>query len=274
MGRHPAQTVFITGASSGIGRKIAERLVQEGFDVWGSARSLSRLPKLDGFHPVELDLCDAASIEQAVRQVEAESGGIDVLINNAGNGIFGPVVKFSQAELDSQFQTLVSGPLAVTQILLPRMEERGHGQVINVSSIGAQFPIPFMGPYSACKAALSMLTDALSVECAGRGIRFVDLRPGDIRTSFNQAVVKVKAEPDQDWQHRCDAAWKVLEHELEQGPTADVVADKAVMLIRSQASGRHTVGNLFQTRIAPLAERLLTRKTVLKALAGYYRLGR
>lgn len=271
---HPPQTVFITGASSGIGRMVAEQLVREGFDVWGSARSISRLPELAGFHPVELDLCDAACIERAVRQVEEESGGIDVLINNAGNGIFGPVVKFSQMELDSQFQTLVSGPLAVTRLLLARMEESGQGQVINVSSIGAQFPIPFMGPYSAFKAALSMLTDALSVECAGRGVQFVDLRPGDIQTPFNLAAAKVEAELGDDWQQRCDDAWEVLEKELEQGPTAEVVADKIVALIRSQVSGRHTVGNFFQTRIAPLGERLLPRKIILKALAAYYKLGR
>ncbi|MEM6883987.1 MAG: SDR family NAD(P)-dependent oxidoreductase [Verrucomicrobiota bacterium] len=272
MESHPPQTVFITGASSGIGRMVAERLVQEGFDVWGSARSISRLPEWDGFHAVELDLCDPASIEHAVIQVEEESGGIDVLINNAGNGIFGPVVKFSQAELDSQFQTLVSGPLTVSQILLPRMQERGQGQVINVSSIGAQFPIPFMGPYSAFKATLSMLTDALSVECAGRGIQFVDLRPGDIRTPFNQAAAKVEAELGEDWQQRCDDAWEVIEKELEQGPTADVVAEKMIALIRSQSSGRHTVGNFFQTCMAPLGERLLPRKIILKALASYYKL--
>jgi len=273
MSIHSAQTVFITGASSGIGRMVAERLVREGFDVWGSARAISRLPELDGFHPVELDLCDVTSIERALQQVEQESSGIDVLINNAGNGIFGPVVKFSKPELDSQFQTLVSGPLAVVQSILPRMEERGQGQVINVSSIGAQFPIPFMGPYSAFKAALSMLTDALSVECRGRGIRFVDLRPGDIKTPFNQAAAKVEVELGEDWQARADQAWKILEKELEQGPTAEVVADKMIALIRSQASGRHTVGNLFQTKVAPLGERLLPRKIILKALAAYYKMG-
>jgi NAD(P)-dependent dehydrogenase (short-subunit alcohol dehydrogenase family) len=268
-----ARTVLITGASSGIGRTVAEQLVRQGFQVWGSARSLSRLPELDGFHSVVLDLCDQASIEQAVKQVEAESGGIDVLINNAGNGIFGPVVKFSRQELDSQFQTLVSGPLSVIQEILPQMEKRGSCQIINVTSIGAQFPIPFMGPYSALKAALSMLTDALSVECAGRGIRFVDLRPGDIKTSFNQAATKVNAALGEEWQKHSDHAWEILEKELEQGPEAQVVADKIIHLIRAQASGRHTVGNFFQTKLAPLAERLLPRKWMLKALAMYYKLG-
>jgi len=273
MPKHSPQTVFITGASSGIGLAIAERLVKEGYDVWGSARSIERLPQIKGFHPVSLDLCDAESIQKAVQQVERESNGIDILINNAGNGIFGPVVKFSREELHLQFQTLVSGPLAIIQKILPRMDERGYGQVINVTSIGAQFPIPFMGPYSAMKANLSMLTDAMSVECHGRDIRFVDLRPGDIKTSFNQAAVKVKADLKGDWRQRCDSAWNVLEKELEQGPEANVVADKIIHLIRAQASGRHTVGNFFQTQIAPLAERLLPRKLMLKALAMYYRLG-
>lgn len=272
MESNPPQTVFVTGASSGIGRVVAERLVLEGFDVWGSARALSRLPEMQGFHPVVLDLCDADSITHAVTTVEKESGGIDVLINNAGNGIFGPVVKFSGEELGMQFKTLVAGPLAVTQAMLAHMEEKGQGQVINVSSIGAQFPIPFMGPYSAMKSALSMLTDALSVECRSSGIRFVDLRPGDIRTPFNQAATCVKAELGDDWKHRADQAWQILEKELEQGPGAEVVAEKIVRLIRAQASGRHTVGNFFQTKIAPLAERLLPRVWVLKALAAYYKL--
>lgn len=266
------RNILLTGASSGIGKAVATRLCSAGYQVWGTARDASRVPTMDGLHAVSLDLCDPASLERAVDQVESASGGIDILINNAGNGIFGPAALFEGDQLEQQFRTLVGGPFRLTSYCLPKMQSRGGGIVLNVTSIGAQFPIPFLGPYSACKAAMSMLTDSLAVECRGRGVAFIDLRPGDIRTDFNQAIGKVNIPRDSDWQGPASYGWGILEKEIQAGPPPEVVADRILGLIQKGKSGRYTVGNFFQARLAPVLERILPRSWILWGLAKYYRL--
>jgi len=269
----PAESkkILLTGASSGIGKAVATALCQAGYQVWGTARDASRVPEIEGLHPVALDLCDPESLQRAIDQAERESGGIDILINNAGNGIFGPAALFEGNQLEQQFRTLVSGPFQLATAFLPRMQARGGGIILNVTSVGAQFPIPFLGPYNACKAALSMLTDSLAIECRGRGVAFIDLRPGDIRTDFNNAINKVPIPENSDWQAPAASGWDILEKEMQQGPPPEIVANRVLALIRKGKPGRYTVGNFFQARLAPLLERLLPRSLILWGLAKYYR---
>lgn len=266
------KNILLTGASSGIGKAVATRLCAAGYQVWGSARDASRVPQMVGLHPVALDLCDPASLEGAVEQVENESGGIGILINNAGNGIFGPAALFDGDQLEQQFRTLVSGPFQLATAFLPKMQARGGGMILNVTSVGAQFPIPFLGPYSACKAALSMLTDSLAVECRGRGVAFIDLRPGDIRTDFNNAINKIPIPEGSDWHRTADYGWEILEKEIQAGPPPEVVAERVLGLIRKAKPGRYTVGNFFQARLAPLLDRFLPRSLILWGLAKYYKI--
>lgn len=264
------RNVLLTGASSGIGQAVASELIAQGMEVWGTARDTARLNPCPHFHPLPLDLARPESIQRAFAQAEAESGGIDVLINNAGNALVGPVASFSDAELTQQFQVLVAGPLALTRLAIAAMKPRGAGMIIQISSIGAQFPIPYMGPYSACKAALSMMTDSLIVECGALGIRFVDLRPGDIRTGFNAAVGRTAEPLSVEDQSALDHGWEILEREMAAAPGPEVVAVKIAEIIQKSLSGRYCVGGFFQTRVAPLAERLLPRSWILAALRRYY----
>jgi len=244
---------------------------RNGHRIWGTAREASRVPQADGIHPLSMDLNDPASITSAVEQARKESGGIDVLVNNAGNGIFGPILGFEPDELARQLQTLVVGPMEVIRQNMPDLRKR-KGQVINISSIGAQFPIPYLGPYSAGKAALSLLTDGLIVECNQFGIAFADLRPGDIRTDFNRGMKRLHLEPD-TWDSKAlERGWHALEREIAAGPPPERVARKIQQLIDKRATGRHTVGTWFQTCLAPLAERMLPRPLILSVLQKLYRL--
>src|SRR6184192_2251605 len=182
--------VFLTGASSGIGRAIAHALLARGDEVWGTSRSLERLPDMLQFHPVCLDLGDPRSIEEAFNAALAQAGHFDVLINNAGSGHFGPAENLSEKEIASQFQILVFGHMQLLQLALRAMQARGEGLIINVTSLAGRLPVPFMAAYNAAKAAMASFTMSIQLELPDARVRIVDLQPGDIRTDFNDAVIK------------------------------------------------------------------------------------
>ena len=179
------QRIFITGASSGIGLLTARALCAQGHEVWGTSRTLGKLPGMERFHPVVLDLNEQSSIEAGFRQALLEAGHFDVLINNAGAGVFGPLEGFSNREFTAQLQTLLVGPLQLIRLALPAMRARRAGLIVNVSSLAGELPLPFMSPYSLSKAALSAMSEGLNLELAHTGVRLVDVRPSDFATEFH-----------------------------------------------------------------------------------------
>jgi len=266
-----SKTILLTGASSGIGKATARLCAQKGHQIWATARDASRVPDIDRIHPLSMDLDDPSSITSAIEQARKESSGIDVLINNAGNGIFGPILGFQPDDPARQLNTLVIVPLEVIRQTMPELRKR-RGQVITISSMGAQFPIPYLGPYSAGKAALSLLTEGLSVECNGSGVAFADLRPGDIRTDFNKGMQRLQLSPDIWNPGDLERGWQALEREIAAGPPPQCVARKICRMIETRATGRHTVGNWFQACLAPTVDRLLPRSLILTVLQKIYRL--
>src|SRR5579884_98318 len=185
------QNVFLTGASSGIGLETARLLAERGFSVWGTSRERKRLPSLQNFHPVVMDLTDIESIRENFSAALKVAGHFDLLINNSGAGWFGPLEIQSDEILREQFQLMVHGPLELIRLALPQMRERNKALIINVTSLAARFPIPYLGPYSATKAALSSLGETLRHELAHTGVRITDLQPGDIHTNFHAATKRI-----------------------------------------------------------------------------------
>ena len=149
--------IFLTGASSGIGLAIAQRLCAEGHEVWGTSRDRQRIPSLPGLHAVALDLADTSLVRQSFQAALAEAEHFDVVINNAGSGHFDPVASISSEVISQQFQILVFAQIALCQLALAAMQSRGSGLIINVSSLAARLPVPFMGAYNAAKAAHGFL---------------------------------------------------------------------------------------------------------------------
>src|SRR6058998_1196242 len=181
--------VFITGASSGIGLAMANLLVAEGHEVWGTSRNLERIPKMPRWHPVCLDLADRLSVEEAFKSALAEAGYFDVVINNAGAGHFDPAEFLPIETIASQFQILVFGQIQLIQRALRHMQTRGEGLIINVTSLASRLPVPFMGAYNAAKAALASYTMSIQLELGDSRVHIIDLQPGDISTQFNQSVI-------------------------------------------------------------------------------------
>jgi short-subunit dehydrogenase len=263
--------VFLTGASSGIGLEIAKLLATEGYEVWGTSREPGRLPSLPNFHGVVMDLTDTASIRDGFARSLQQAGHFDVLINNAGYGYFGPVECQSAEIVREQFQVMVHGPLELIRLVLPSMRQRQRGRILNVSSLAAQFPIPYMGIYSATKAALASLSKSLRVELAHTPIRVVDVQPGDIRTPFHQATRRVDAVPGPADQTRIAGAWNTIDRNMAIAPSPECVA-KAVLRVITSSNPPPVVkvGGLFQTKVAPLAARLAPQRLAEWVLRRYF----
>jgi NAD(P)-dependent dehydrogenase (short-subunit alcohol dehydrogenase family) len=266
------KNVFLTGASSGIGLAIAEALIARGDQVWGTSRNLIRLEHVQGLHPVRLDLADSRSIDDAFKSALAEAGYFDVVINNAGGGHFGPGEHLSAQEIEDQFQVLLFGHLQLMRLALNAMRAHGAGLIINVTSLASRLPVPFMAAYNAAKAAMASITMSVQLELPDNNVRVVDLQPADISTAFNDAVPK-KTENDPLYQDRVAKTWIAVDRNMKNAPSPELVAKHVLCLIDStNPPPRITVGDTFQSKIAPFIFRFLPQRVRIWGLKRHYRI--
>lgn len=183
-------TWLITGASSGLGAALARTVLDQGDNAVVTARNTEHLQELVDAYPhtalaVALEISDHDQVVAAVRAGTERFGGIDVLVNNAGHGYRAAVEEASVEEVDELFATNFFGPVDLIKQVLPQMRERRAGTIINVSSIGAPRSNPASGYYTATKAALEGVSDALNREVSPLGIRVMVIEPGAFRTDFS-----------------------------------------------------------------------------------------
>ncbi len=182
------QTILITGASSGIGRATARLFAERGWNVAATARTPQTLADLrtsDGrVRTYELDVTDALSVASACALIETDFGGIDVLLNNAGYGLFGPFETATESQIEKQFETNLFGAFRVTRHALPLLRASGGGTVINITSIGGLVAFPLNSLYHATKFALDGFSESLRYELAPQGIRVKVVAPGGVKTDF------------------------------------------------------------------------------------------
>lgn len=184
-----SRTWFITGASTGFGRLLAEEVLKSGGKVVATARKPEQVADLEKQYPdraraLKLDVTDAAQIDAAVAEGTAHFGKIDVLVNNAGYGVAGAIEEVSEAEFMPMFETNVFGLIRVTRAFLPQLRKQRSGHILNLSSIGGLVATPGIGYYHATKFAVEGLTEALAAELAPLGIRVTLIEPGPFRTDF------------------------------------------------------------------------------------------
>jgi NAD(P)-dependent dehydrogenase (short-subunit alcohol dehydrogenase family) len=186
---HPtALRWFITGANTGFGRTLAEAAVARGDAVVATARTPAALDDLvaaapDRVRALPLDVTDHAQVEAAVADALA-TGGIDVLVNNAGHGMVGAVEELTDADLRELLAVNVLGPMAVTRAVLPHLRARGRGHIVQMSSVGGVIGNPGHAAYAMTKFALEGLSEALAGEVAPFGVRVTIVEPGPFRTGF------------------------------------------------------------------------------------------
>ena len=182
-----SKTALVTGASSGIGEETARTLHKLGYTVYAAARRTDRLKQLTaiGIHALTMDVTDDESMTSGIEQIIAETGRIDVLVNNAGYGSYGAIEDVSLDEARRQFEVNVFGLGRLTQLVLPYMRAQRSGTIINISSMGGRLTTPLGGWYHATKYAVEALSDALRMETAPFGIDVVVIEPGGIRTEWS-----------------------------------------------------------------------------------------
>jgi NAD(P)-dependent dehydrogenase (short-subunit alcohol dehydrogenase family) len=189
---------FITGSSRGFGRKFAEAALSRGDKVAATARNTDSLADLVAAHgdqilPLPLDVTDKAAVTRAVQQAQERFGRLDVVVNNAGFGLYGMVEELSEENVRAQFETNVFGTLWVTQAVLPILRNQRSGHIIMLSSLLGLAAFPTTGGYTASKAAVEGLSDSLAQEVAGFGIKVTVVEPAPFATEF--ATSSIWSEP-------------------------------------------------------------------------------
>jgi NAD(P)-dependent dehydrogenase (short-subunit alcohol dehydrogenase family) len=189
-----AERALVTGCSTGIGRATAAELARRGYSVIATARHVDALEGLDVAEKLPLDVTD----DESVAKVAAQVGDVDVLVNNAGMSVWGPIETVPVEKGRLILETNVLGVIRVTQAFLPGMRERGRGAVVNMSSAaGRTGGSPILGWYAASKHALEVLTEALRFEVGQFGVRVILVEPGAIESNFpqNRQVVGLENPP-------------------------------------------------------------------------------
>lgn len=187
VGGEPRPVVLITGASRGVGLEAAKHFAKHGYEVFGTVRPEYRgeLPSEHGLHFVPINLFDELSIRSGVEKILEKTGRIDLLINNAGYALAGPLEALTREEIEEQLQINFMAPLLFIQSVLPTMREQKRGHIINISSTNAVVTPPYGGLYAASKAALESVSESLSVEVGSYGIAVSIVEPGLLSTNFS-----------------------------------------------------------------------------------------
>lgn len=186
------KVVLITGASSGIGREIAQHLAKNGFIVYGAARRTERMKDLEalGIRTLAMDVTDETSMVSGLGVLMAREGRIDVLVNNAGFGSYGAIEEVPIKDARYQLEVNVFGAARLIQLVLPHMRAQHSGKIINISSIGGKVSMPLGGWYHASKFALEAISDALRNEVGQFGIDVVVIEPGGVRSEWGDIAVE------------------------------------------------------------------------------------
>ena len=231
---------FITGCSTGIGRALAERVLQRGYRCVATARDVTQIQAIVAPYPqhslaIALDVTDRAQLEQAVAQAEDKFGAIDVLVNNAGYGYNSGVEEGDESEVRAMFDTNFFGLAAMMQRVLPGMRARGRGHIINLSSVGGLIGNPGSGYYCATKFAVEGLSQALAKEAAPHGIRVTLIEPGPFRTDFQGRSIKVPRKPIDAYAETAGARRKQLRDNDGTQPGDPVRAADAIIKVFESA---------------------------------------
>jgi short-subunit dehydrogenase len=267
------RTAFVTGASTGLGRAFAEMLLAEGVQVWGTSRDVARLSPLSAqpaFKGVALDLRDGTRAAEIFREAESAAGGFDLVINNAGYGVFGEFATTDFAVWQEQIEVMLLHTARLSHLALRGMlARRGSGRksaLVNIASLAVEFPLPYQSAYNLAKAGLSALNESLMIEVAGTDVIVIDFRPGDYRTDFEGSVRRTASDPTP----RLQRAWAAFERMMLSGPPPVHAADSLRRTLLRRRSGTVRTGRAFQAVIAPFLARFGSQGLRRRIQARYF----
>jgi len=271
------KVILVTGASSGIGKTTAEYLAKQGHIVIGTSRHAKSPDHIsvssNELYPllIYMDVTDEQSVEKVVSFLRKDIGRLDVVINNAGCGISGPIEETSLKETRNLFETNVFGVLSIIKQVLPMMRSQKNGLIINMSSIGGVLGLPYQGIYSATKFAIEGLTEALRMEVASFGINVVLVEPGDFRTNFTMNRKKI-LHVDSIYSEFVKKTTTIFEHDEHNGSDPNTVAQLIHTIIKKRHPKlRYRVGS-FSQRFAAMLKGIVSDRFIQWILMKYYKL--
>jgi NAD(P)-dependent dehydrogenase (short-subunit alcohol dehydrogenase family) len=265
-----SKIVLITGASGGLGQSMAAHLAAAGHIVYGT----SRRPQVEAkeFQLLAADVTNQQSIAGAVGQILQQHGRLDVLINNAGLGIATPVETAPLEDVQRLWDTNVTGVLRTVQAVLPGMRQQRSGLIINISSIGAEIGLPYRGIYSASKAAVDRLTEALRTELAPFGVQACIIQPGGVQTNINQHRLTVNLPPDNVYKRSFEDTYQIIDSSVSKGLDSAVFGKLVVSILQEkEVRAVYRVGKRTE-RLSVVLKRLLPRPMFENMIKKHYKL--
>ena len=266
-----SKVVLITGGSSGIGKSIGEFLSEKGFVVYGTSRSPERY-KDSRIKLVALDVANVETIENAIKTVVDAEGQLDVLINNAGAGITGPIEEIPNAEIKRNFETNLFGPINVIKSVLPQMRQQNSGLIINITSIAGYMGLPYRGVYSASKGALELITEAFRMEIKGFNIHMTNVAPGDFATNIAAGRYHSPIIEGSPYENTYGAVLKAIDEDVDSGGDPIMVAHMIHKIINTPNPKIHYKVGAFMQKFSIVLKRILPDKVYERLLLNHYKL--
>ena len=266
------EVVLITGGSSGLGKATAVYLTARGYKVYGTTRNPKKYAGFDQFPLLAMDVREEASVKAAVAELVQREGRIDILINNAGVGITGPLEETPHDAILDVFETNFHGPLRVIRAVLPHMRAHKKGFILNITSLAGYMGLPFRGIYSATKGALELATEAYRMELREFGIRMSCLAPGDYATNIASGRFHSPLLEDSPYRKVYGNSLELMNQHVSEGKDPNQVARKVFKILQKRAPRVHyTVGSPLQ-KFSLFLKKMLPDKIYERLLLNHYKL--
>ena len=265
------KVVLITGGSSGIGKSVGEYLLQKGFIVYGTSRNPQKISN-HPFKLVALDVTNIDSINAAVTEVISNEGRIDVLVNNAGMGITGPIEETPTDEMRNVFNTNLFGAIDVMKAVLPQMRTQKSGLIINVTSIAGYMGLPFRGIYSATKGALEIVTEAIRMEVKSFGIQVTNVAPGDFATNIASGRYHTPVFENSPYKKTYQENLDLMDAHVDSGSDPLEMATAIYKIIQTPKPKIHYKVGDFMQKFSIVLKKILPDKMYEQLLMNHYKI--
>ena len=266
-----SKVVLITGASSGIGKHIAQYLNQKGMKVYGTSRN-PKEREIGGITMLALDVTKVETINKALADIIAKEGKIDVLVNNAGMGITGPIEDTPTQEMRAVFDTNFFGAIDVMKAVLPNMRKQKSGLIINITSIAGYMGLPFRGMYSATKGALELASEAIRMEVKGFGIEVTNVAPGDFATNIAAGRYHTPVFEESAYKEKYAENLALMDTHVDSGLSPEIMAKEVYAIINTAKPKVHYKVGSFMQKFSIVLKRILPDRLYEKLLMNHYKL--
>lgn len=266
-----SKVVLITGGSSGIGKSVGDYLTERGFIVYGTSRNPEKYSD-SKFPIIPLDVKDIVSINNAVSSVIKTENILDVLINNAGVGITGPIEETPEEEIRANFETNFFGPINVIKAVLPAMRAQKSGLIINVTSIAGYMGLPYRAIYSSSKGALELLTEGFRMELKDFNIKMTNIAPGDFATNIASGRYHAPLLDDSPYKNSYGNTLYLMNTHVDGGSDPNMMAKAVYKIIKTKNPKVHYKVGAFMQKFSIVLKRVLPDKVYEKLLLNHYKL--